>query len=333
MPIDKAQLESYLNELGFTDTVRSSVLAELESKPDAATRFVGQRLRHDDYTRKTQELTQNKQTLETQMGQQIAGYTTELQAANAKIAKIAKDFEDERISRTTAEARLQKVKTTYDLSDDDIPPVTDLVSKPSEPAIDINKVLGEFKTSLMNDIRKDLAAMPNVTATQFDIAAQHQELFGKRMTREEQSELVTLAQKNGTNLQTAWEQKHGVADVRTTKLVESSVAAARTKWEDEQKIANSNAAMSSITSQRESQSFIGAGGKSQSPVLGRQYAAPGEDGTGTGTGVADTQKPGPGTGSVADKSTNAPKLSGAERAAAKWIEKANAGSIGRNLAA
>lgn len=327
MPIDKAQLTAYLDELGLTDTVRSSVLAELESKPDAATKFVGQRLRHDDYTRKAMELATNKQTLEAQVSQQIAGYASELQKANEKAAKIASDFENERISRATADARLAKVKTMYDLSDEDIPPVDQILAKPStEPAIDITKTLADFRAALLTDIRKDLAAMPSVTATQFDIAAQHQDLFGKRLTRDEMTELVTIAQKNGSNLTQAWESKHGVGELRTTKLVESEVAKARTKWEDDARTAASNAAMSSITAEREGQSFTGTSGTALSPVLGRKYGTDGVDATPQGSQKSD---PPPAAQATSPQGQGANKLSGAERAAAKWMQKAHAGTIGK----
>lgn len=326
MAIDKAKLTAYIDELGFSDTVRASMLAELESDEGKATKFTGQRLRHDDYTRKTQELSTTRTTLEQAVQTQISGYATELEKANAQIAKIAKDYENESIGKATAEARLMKVKTTYGLSDDDIPPVEAIAAKPATaPALDVKTMMEEFRSNLLKEIRTDLQAMPAVTATQMDLQDQHRDLFGKRMTRDEMAELTGIAQTNRTNLQTAWETKHGVQAVRTTKQVESAVAAARTKWDDEQRAARDAEAMSQVTSHRE-ESPYGQGGRSQSPVLGRKYDAH-VDPTATSTDPAAAAKP---TSPAASQQT-APKLSGAERAAAAWIGKANAGMLGKPL--
>lgn len=323
MAVDKAKLTSYIDELGFPDAVRTAMLAELEKNEDAANKFVGQRLRHDDYTRKAQELGATKKTLEEQVTQQLTGYATELANANAQIEKIAKDLESEQISRSTAEARLQKVKTTYALSDEEIPTVTEIVNKvptASSPALDIKAMMEEFKTTIIKEIRTDLSSMPQVTASQMDISEQHRELFGKRMTRDEMTEITDLAQKNRTNLQTAWENKHGVQEVRTTKRVETEIAKARQTWTDEQQARNDAAALSSVTSQRET----GIVGKPQSSVLGRQFE--------THEDVGSTPRTDPAGTARADKSVNpVQKLSGAERAAVAWQTKANAGMIGKTM--
>lgn len=323
MAIDKVKLTAYIDELGVSDAIRTGMLAEMEADEGKANKFIGQRLRHDDYTRKTQELSTTKTTLEQAVQTQISGYAAELDKANKQIAKIAADYEGESISRATAEARLNKVKTTYGLSDDDIPPVEQIVKQPvNAPTVDITKTLEDFRTNLIKDIRLDLQAMPQVTATQFDIAAQHQEVFGKRMTKAEMSELTELAQADRSNLQTAWEKKHDVQTVRTNKLVSDSIAAERTKWEDERRQANDAAALSSVTSQREDSPF-GVGGRSMSPVLGRKYDAH-VDSTSSQDPAAAAKPISP----VAPQQTG-PKLSGAERAAAAWIGKANAGLIGK----
>lgn len=325
MPIDKVKLAAYIDELGVSDAIRTGMLAEMEADEGKANKFLGQRLRHDDYTRKTQDLSTTRTTLEQQVQTQIQGYAAELEKANTQIAKIAKDYENESISRATAEARLQKVKTTYALSDDDIPAVEHIAAAPVAPALDVKAMMEEFRTNILKDIRLDLQAMPQVTATQFDIAAQHQEIFGKRMTKAEMAELTDLAQANRTNLQTAWETKHDVQTVRTNKLVTDTVAAERVKWDDERRAANDAAALSSVQSQREDSPF-GQGGRAASPVLGRKYDTH-VDSTSTNTDPVPAAKP---TSPVQQQQTGL-KLSGAERAAAKWIGKANAGMIGKPM--
>lgn len=324
MAIDKAKLTAYIEELGLGDAARTAVLAELEADESKANKFVGQRLRHDDYTKKTQELSTTKQTLEQQVAQQLSGYAQELTTANEKIANIAKDLENERISKSTAEARLMKVKTTYGLSDEDIPTVQQMQQQPptaAAPAIDKAALMEELRQTLLKEFRTDLQAMPGVTATQFDIAAQHQELFGKRMSKDEMSALTEIAQKNRTNLQTAWEMTHDVPKVRTSKLVETEIANARQKWEDERRAAADAAALSSVTSQRDQPSFTNA-----SSVLGRKYE----------THVDPTTPSDPAR--AVQPSSPVPtqtgqRLSGAERAAAAWITKAQNGLIGKPMAA
>lgn len=327
MPIDEKELLRYVDELGLSDAVKAQVLQELKADEKRATQFVGQRLRQDDYTKKTTDLAQQRKDLETTaqtaVSQAVQEYAGKLQGAEEKANKILKDLENERITRNTAEQRLLRLKEQYQLSDDDIPPLNAGGGNPQPRVeIDLDTKLGEFETrvtkqikeTLVKELMPELMAFPRISAIQGDIIAEHLALTGKRLTAADMAKLTELAPKVG-GLQKAWEQEYGIADIRMQNHDKELTAKNRQTWEDEQKAKASEAALATVA-------HVGQDGKplSTSPVLrpyqNRDGDSPLEPGKAAGNG---NQNGGHGE----------PKLSGAERAAVKWVEKANKGLIGK----
>ena len=309
MPIDRKQVESYVEELGLSDAARTALLADLEANERAATQFVGQRQRHDDYTKKTQTLAQQRQDIESNATRQIQEYATQLTAADQKIARIMKDFEGETINRATAEARLKKVKETYALSDDDIPQVTTpaaVTPAQTAPTIDVDGKIKEMEQRIYNQ----LLAIPQINAVQSDIQYEHEKLTGKRLNQTEMRDLMSKAQKDNQSLLSAWESEYKIGDIRLNNTVEQRVSE-RLKEEDAKRIAAADAA----ALQGIRPNDPGAAAR-LSPVLHRDYQSRGTD---------------PATAAPADKSNQTPastpgaRLSGAERAAVKYMERRNAG--------
>ncbi|HEX6826170.1 MAG TPA: hypothetical protein VF077_07620 [Nitrospiraceae bacterium] len=323
MPVDKAQIEAYLNELGLSDTVKTSVLGELTTNDRAATQFVGQRLRHDDYTRKQQEAAERVQQLEAHANGEIQKYATQLFDAQNRINSIMGDFEKETISRATAEARLQKVKTTYNLSDEDIPTVTTPAAAAAapQPQIDFQKELANMRTQLMTEFRSDMMSLPRLAVLQNDIADRHNKLVGKPLTREDFNSLLDQAEKERRPLETVWQEKYKISDLQNKQMVDDAVKNARIKWEDEQKKNASDAALASVSSAASTPQFT------QSTVLQRKYERRDE----SGSGLASPSQQAPAAAPAASTQTSAPpaapavKMTGADRAAALFIERRSNG--------
>ncbi len=316
MAVSREQLAEYVAELGLPEEQTKTLTDTLLANDKAATQFVGQRLRHADYTKKTQELTQHKQNIEAQATEQITQYATQLSAAQNKIQAIMADMEKESISAATANARLRKVKETYNLSDEDIPAIEG-VAKPAGTApnapsgtVDIDAKLTDFRNSLLKTIREDLMAMPRVSAIQADISQEHYELTGKRLSRAEHNELLELATKNKIRLEDAWEQKFNIPSLRTSKSDDEKKKKWQAEWEAEQRTKNSDAAMAGVRPHDPNQSNF------QSPVLGKKF----QESVDPARPAAD-KSPATPASPASPATVGGPKPSGAERAAAKFLER------------
>lgn len=318
MPIDKKEILRYIEELGFSDSLKANVLQELEADEKRATQFLGQRLRQDDYTRKTTELAEQRKALEkgveTAVGQAVQEYAVRLQEADGKMTKILKDLESERISRATAEQRLQRVKEQYALSDDDVPAPAAAGTPQPRPDFDFDAKLNEFKKSLIPDIKKEfikeimpeLMSFPQISAIQQDIIAEHAALTGKRLNAKDLAELAKLAPEAG-GLYKAWEQRYEIGNIRMQKHDEELTARERQKWDDEQKRKASEAALAGVTG-----TALEPRPYAASPVIrpyqDRSKDAPASDANGKPNGSSGQARP-----------------SGAERATTAWLERRHQG--------
>lgn len=317
MPVDRQLLESCCQEAsGGNEAIRASLL-ETYSKPEndaAAVAFTGGFLRTQDYTRKTTDAAKVKADSETL----IAQYTTQLQESENKIKKVMGDLSKSRISQAEANARLMDIKEKYALSDEDIPTpseltITEKTGHVARGSVDVNidEKLQEFKTGFLKEISDklipQLTALPEIGAIQHYIRDQHRELFGKGLTRTEETEILNESRKTGNSLEQVWEQKYAVSDKRLEARDKATETRLRGQWEEEQKKKNSEAALEGVRRNADEDY------QSQSPVLGRKYDLHDEP-------VRDP-------GKAPEKQTQTPdrKLSGAERAASKFIERRSNG--------
>lgn len=313
MPIDKAVLENYVAELGLPADTAKTVLEAIGSNEAAATQFVGQRLRHEDYTKKTTALAKDKQTADAQ----LADFATQIKAADEKVRKIMSDFEKEKIGKTTAEARLQTVKTTYNLSDEDIPDVPAVPSgqPQQQQGLDVAALLDAAKAELRKEFYAEIGTFPDFAAAQARIAQQHHALFGE--TFSDYPGLVEAARKEKCTLEQAWERTYKVGEKRAAKTREEIQAETRATVEKEYRDRASADALAGVRP--------GATQSNQpmSPVLGRQFADRGETGVRSPNNPNGPQSSG---GQPQQPPAQQPiKLTGGERAAAKWAERRNAG--------
>ena len=327
MSIDIASVNQMIEELGLEGADKDYVTKVLTTNERAATQFIGQRMRHNDYTAKTQGLAKDRQTLEQRVNDQVSQYAQQLSDADERIKRIMKDFEAERISRATADARLLKVKEVYNLSDEDIPAVDPPRGQPNSGITNSNggngltedrvvQILGKFRQDLIKEIGPELKAFPRVAAIMDDIDAQHRELTGKRLTYQEKQELIVSSEaENGPTLLNAWRDKYKIGEIEENKRFDDRLKTEKQKWDDEQKARVSSDAMRTVrTGQGELQSV--------SPVF-RQYDKH-TDNPDRFSNQNQNANNGGGDGGDGGGEPK-PKLSGAERAAQRYLERRNRG--------
>ena len=308
---DKATLLSYIDELGFSDALKANLLQELEADESRANNFVGQRLRQSDYTKKTTELADQRKALQTSVTGQVQEYAQKLQEADTRVANILKDLETEKISRATAETRLQRVKQQYEIPDEDIKAI--VAENQPQPGQRQNatglteeklaEILAKREDELVKKLMPELMSFPRISAIQQEIRDQHYELTGKRLTAKDMEEMMNEAPKTG-GLVNAWETKFGIGGIRQERHDKEVSDKAVSKFQEEQKRKASEDAISSIHNQDSSKPI------STSPVM-RQYQDRSKD---------EAAPAANGDGKAAER-----RLSGAERAAVKWTERRNQG--------
>ena len=252
MPITKDQLQPLVAEIGFDGEKAEQFMADLLANQEAATKFVGQRLRHEDYTKKTTQVAEERKQLEKQATEQITQYANQLRNSQAMLDRVMKDLEAEKISTYTANQRLQRIKETYQLSDDDIPALEtkNPAGTGGTQTLDIESKLSEFgsklKADLIRSLQEDMLALPRITAVQSDIQDEHRELVGKRLTRAEMNDLLAEAEKGKRTLVDVWESKYDIGKLRTDKSDADKKARWLKEWEDKQTAERTEKAISGV---------------------------------------------------------------------------------------
>jgi hypothetical protein len=335
MAIDTNRLTSLIDELGLSPEDAAYLTKSLTNPANEtqATRFISQRERHDDYTRRTQALATDRANLERTANDKVAAYQQQLNDADARIRQVVDDFEKARISAATAEARLQKVKLTYGLSDQDIPPIDPVTpsANANQPPAGLSEdrvlqLLTKFRTDLINDLKPELQSFPKVAAVMGDIARRHFELTGKHLSLDEQNDIIkTSSGENGPTLINAWRDKYKIGDIEKSREREEWSRQDRIKWEDERKAQASKDAMSGVSRNADT-SY-----QAESPVLNRRYDEHHDSAdrfTSTdptrSTPVTPVTPPTPPAGDYRFN-PDGTKRSGAERAAVRFLERRNQG--------
>ena len=226
MPVDREVLKETIREAAKGNEELQKYLEEkLQSNDELASSFVGGYMRDRDYRTKTQSLAEDRRTIEAQAEQsrrQVDEYRKLLEAAEADKAKVLKDLGTHKESLSGAYARLQHIKDTYQLSDDDIPSYKDLIDtkvkgKPVDSSGDLDARLAAFREDINRDIGKyisdrlvpELGGMAKLDIVWSDIRDEHRELTGKRLSAKEQEDLLTEADKRTrsgkpTSLKAMW---------------------------------------------------------------------------------------------------------------------------------
>ena len=316
MAVDQQALSAAIEEATGGDAELAGLLRErLAKSENAAVAFLGGFTRTADYTRKTQALSGEKKKYE----EQISLYQQNLEAAEADKAKVMKDLANQKVTVAQANARLQAVKDTYQLGDDDIPPMGDLIDtrktgKVHDSTADLDERFSSFEKRLEEKITKtllpELAGMTNLDIVWDDIRGEHRELTGKRLGVKEQQEILKTARESGRSLADVWEEKYEIPAARKKIERESIVKEERAKWEAEQTARRSAEAMEGIRPGAPDET-----GLRLSPVLHKQFAERGAE-------IADSK---PGEHTRVPSAVQREGLTGAERAAKAFLERRAAG--------
>lgn len=316
MPVDPQILKAAIDEATGGDAELAGLLTEKFAKNDAAAvAFTGGFTRTADYTKKTQALADEKKKVDGQ----LAAYQKQLEDAETEKNKIMKDLANQKVTVAQAQARLQAVKETYQLSDEDIPPTGDLVKtrvgrEVVDSTPDIDARLAALETQIVEKITKtlvpELSGMANLDIVWADISDEHRELIGKRLTAKEKQEILNTAREKNTSLAAVWEEKYQIPDARKKTERAQWEKEARQKWNDEQQAKRSAEALEGVRP-----GAMDETGLRTSQILKHSFSERGvmpakEEETKV------RQMP-----SAEDRG----KLSGAERAAAKYLERRAAG--------
>jgi hypothetical protein len=346
MAVDKQLLEQCIIEAAGDDADLAKALRDKLNANDAlAAKFVGGFMRTSDYTKKTQELAGQRQQFEAGSAE-LANVRKALEAAETEKGAIMKELAGHRISTAKARELMKLLQEKYQLTDEDLPGMSDLIEtskkgKPVDTTEDLDSRFAKFGEKLMADMEKrfvtaltpELGAMANLPLVWNEITREHEELTGKRLTFSEQQEILKAARDSNRPLRDVWEEKFGIsgdAGLRMQKRDEKLKAGWTTERETAEAAARSKAALEVVTP---TQADLGTGPgislafktkfkefpMDPNAQPGQQQQQQGKDGTPTlvaqpGQHVRQAGNRGP---------------TGAQRAAAKYLEQMNKGGYGK----
>lgn len=227
MAVDKALLESCIAEAAGDDKEMSDFLRERYTKNDTlAAKFVGGYTRTADYTQKTQKLAEREKEF-TSQGTQLTQLRAQLEGAEAEKTRIMKDLAAHRITVAKARAMTQTLKDTYNLTDEDVPGMSDLIEtaktqKVVDSTDDLDARFAKFGEDITARMEKkfaetllpELGGMASLPIVWNRIAREHRELTGKDLTEAEQHAILKAARagEDGlTSLVGQWERKFQIA--------------------------------------------------------------------------------------------------------------------------
>lgn len=331
MAVDSAQLEQYITELAGDDKELGDALREkLTKNQQAAGRFANGFLGRADVTRRQQEVATERKTLEAKQKE----YENRLLEGESEKDKIMKDLAAERVSLAKAKSLLNSVKQAYALTDADLPGIEDLKETARtghvvDSSPDIEARFKALKTEMFNEINNKLipelgsmAILPTIWA---DMSYEHERLFGKRLTKKEQGEILKEAREQNKSIEGVWSDRYSVDDKRLEVRDADNKKKYRQEWEDERAKRDQEMALSGVRPESDFSSLDDR----QSPIFKRNFAPVEEKTTSATDGKGPVQQQPPAARSDAGKE----RMGGAERAAAKFMERAKSGQLGKPLEA
>jgi len=345
MAVDKQLLEQCILEAAGDDAEMATFLRERYAKNDAlAAKFVGGFMRTADYTKKTQDLASQRTQYETS-AKDLENVRKALEAAETEKGTILKELAGQRISTAKARELMKLLQEKYQLTDDDLPGMSDLIEtrksgKPVDNTEDLDTRLKVFGETLMKQMETkfagamipELSAMAAMPMIWSEISREHEELTGKRLTFTEQQDILKAAREGNKSLRDAWEEKFSIGGdtgLRMQKRDEKLKAS----WQQEQETAaaakRQKDALEVVTP---AATDLGAG-PGISPAFKTKFQTyemdPNKPAQPAGDGVPSlTVMPGQ---HVRQAGNRGP--SGAQRAAAKYLETMQKGGYGRKPAA
>lgn len=252
MPVDAVLLDSCINEAAGGDQEMIAFLKDRYSKNDSlAAKFVGGYTRTQDYTQKTQKLSEQQKQFDGQT-KQLETLRSQLESAEAEKSKMLKDLAAGRITVAKARAIAQTLRDQYNLTDDDLPGMSDLIEtakthKVVDSTDDLDTrfqkfgedLIGRMEKKFVDSLMPELGSMASLPIIWNDISREHQELTGKAITFQEQQEILKTARESNKPLRTVWEEKFeisGDSGLRMKKRDENL----RKSWESDREKAEAD---------------------------------------------------------------------------------------------
>ncbi|HYT09005.1 MAG TPA: hypothetical protein VEL77_15275 [Rugosimonospora sp.] len=328
MPVDAQLLEQTIQEAVHGDAELAALLKQkLAANDSLAASFTGGFTRTADYTRKSQALADDRNRLaedRKKIEGQMEQYRTALEAAETEKAKILRDLAQHKVTTAEAQARLQAVKETYQLSDEDIPPMRDLIAtrkteKPQDSTADLDARLDAFRKDFEKTIAErllpELSSMTDLDIIWANMRDEHRELTGKRLSADDQRAILKEAREKGRKLVDVWEEKFAIPDARKKQEYAAWEKEARGKWDAEQTAKRSQEALEGVRPGAADET-----GLRLSPVLKKQFAERGVDPGQTVPQTPGEVKPGEHVRTM-PSGEQRQALTGAERAAKRFLER------------
>ena len=352
MPVDQKVLEECIIEQADGDAEMATFLRDRYAKdPNKAAKFVGGFMRTADYTQKSQSLTAERKTLEGQSAQSAAQLETLRKAltdAETEKNTILKEVASRRVTAAKGAELMRILRDKYQLTDDDLPGMSDLIEtrqtgKPVDTTEDLDTRFKKFGDDLMTRMETkfagamipELGAMAALPMIWQEINREHMDLTGKALTFAEQQDILKVAREGKSGgLRDVWEEKYhikagewgdGLRMQKRDERLKADWVQDREKTEAAKRSADALNVVTPVAAD------LGTG-PGISPAFKTQFRAfemdPNKPAQPAGDGVP-TLAVQPGQ-HVRQTGNRGP--SGAQRAAAKFLEKSAAGGYGRKTA-
>lgn len=248
MPTYREQIEATVNEMVKAGRIQEGMRAQyvdLLAKDEAvAQEFAGRFMRHDDYTRKTQEVARQRQEQEAKIRAEEARVAQERQAlqqweaeAKAEMARL-RGLADQYPELHSKVAAYEQALADFNMTEHvKIPTVgggqpavtpTNPYAPPQAPA---QPAQGNYLTR--EDVGQFAQQMLELNAKTLRIAGQHQRLFGQPL----EDDIIMEAMTAGQDPQQYWEAKYNVPGKRAEiQAREREAEIARIREEERAKI-------------------------------------------------------------------------------------------------
>jgi len=228
-PADDNDLKQWFAEIKAEGGLPDDKIAELETILGAdKVKTVLKRSvsNHKDWTKKTMEAADMRKQVEAdraqmeQEKQQLAQWRDGVQA---QLDDAYKQYQESNISAATLKAKVQTIASRYgidpkELMEGDVPPDVQPTKGTPVANIDTSKFLTREDLDKQFNGLKSMDAL--VQAQLYDIAAEHQDVFGKPLRGA--SELVKEALQTGKPVRQLWEEKNNV-QAKRSELLEAQI--------------------------------------------------------------------------------------------------------------
>ncbi len=232
----KADLQKWMDDLvkaGNLNEEQAKVLSGTLEKPEVLEFVGGSMLRQEDYSGHMNQLAEDRKKQEKDYktkDDEVTRFQTSLVTFKSDADKAVAEADKRTaaaVQAQTAQAqRIKTIATQYGIEDAELETAVAASSGSaanpssgdgaSSSSISAETLKGYVKEDVFNKGARDYV---NLTAVLNDMADEHRELFGTRLSRQE---IVNEALETGKTIEQVWEAKYGVTERRTQLTKESA---------------------------------------------------------------------------------------------------------------